>query len=238
MDDISKKDLRTLMYESGGLKFLFFVLVFFFVILIWSLENFFLKGASICVLIFLYYRFIKHDKKNDFKFKEYFSFKGLAYVVLYAIVLYTIYGFSTKFAILFFIMSIAVFGLVVVVHSIIKLYRSYSESNFVFLYILSVFLIIIFFGFLYNFLSGIDGNSLIVNDNGIADSFDFIYYSGIVFYSVGFGEIVPVGIYMRVLTIIESGINMFLHSIVIGWVISNVSISEKLKEKIKKNRKK
>jgi hypothetical protein len=39
---------------------------------------------------------------------------------------------------------------------------------------------------------------------------------------------------MRTLIVIEAGINMFLHYIVVGWVISNVSISEKLKEKIKR----
>ena len=87
--------------------------------------------------------------------------------------------------------------------------------------ILSLFLLIILFGYSYAILGSFEDNGIEwVTENGVVtDVWNSIYFSAQTFYSSSFGDIVPLG-YSRLLVVVELIFSVILHVIVLGRIIS------------------
>lgn len=73
---------------------------------------------------------------------------------------------------------------------------------------------IVGFGLIWWGLGGVDG----VSESGLAGLADSIYYSGVVFFTVGFGEVVPAGLVPRFGALLEAFAGVLTTALVIGYL--------------------
>jgi hypothetical protein len=207
--------------EIINFKLLFFLLSFSFVYLAFKLDSFYFRIVSLFFFLFFYYKYSIKDNKNGF-LKSYFTNWSMFFIITIFSLSYVILIYNNKIGIFIMMFLLVVFGILTLIVSILNLYKEKNKFHFIILYIITMVVIVYFFAFFYANLSVIDGNNLVNRNKEVTSSIDFIYYSGVVFYSVGFGDILPVGNFMKILTLIEAGLNFFLHVIVIGWVLNKL----------------
>jgi hypothetical protein len=123
--------------------------------------------------------------------------------------------------------TLGIFTLPVIVY-LLGLWRSRYLYEILLSYSFLVFFIIVLFGMFYMFVGASTGNEIKYQSNStmsIVPSnkiWDFIYFSGSVFYSSTFGDFVPFG-YSRLLAILEVAVSFILHVIVLGSIIPEFS---------------
>src|SRR3989344_6176904 len=136
-----------------------------------------------------------------------------------------------------FILSVAT--IFILPTSIFIAYRNFLESKdlkYIFLtYFTLTFLIISFFGFAYNTADlltktkpiltpndVINGNFL-KNSEGLIDGkpADYLYFSSVTYFTLGYGDLYPVGNLMRFLSQLEVFIGFIINIFAAGTVISN-----------------
>lgn len=83
------------------------------------------------------------------------------------------------------------------------------------------FLLIFLFGYLFTIAGAFEPNELgKINNIEKPDAWDFVYFSGTIFYSVNFGDYYPIGPAMRILAIVEAIFSIIIHIFLIGEIYS------------------
>lgn len=129
--------------------------------------------------------------------------------------------------------NVAIIGLLIMmvmilagslITALLDLYNTEKIPNLIISYILLAFMVIVSFGVFY-ITTGVSEGNFIKNsfsNTTVTNTYDYLYFSSITYYSSGYGEYYPVGDRMRLITQIEVAFSFVIHIIVLGMVLSRL----------------
>ena len=86
-------------------------------------------------------------------------------------------------------------------------------------YLFSVFFIVVFFAYIFATLAGFTNHGIKDGNKNLEGIFNYLYFSGLNFYSSAFGEATPLGL-SRLFVLIELALSSIIHVMVISIIIS------------------
>jgi len=149
------------------------------------------------------------------------SFISLAFLLLM---------FKIGFFLIFWIFSIFVLAISIVLSA--YYYEKLGMKSLCICYLFFCLCIILFFGFMYQlvWISEVGG---LMDKNGILDlnihSSDPHYFSGVTFFSLGYGDIYPIGL-SKLLAIIEVFIGHFFTVVIIATLLQKAFLNKMSKD--------
>ena len=209
-------------------KFIALLIISILMIIFWIILPFFwsnLNWAQIIILgIFGYiYKKTITGENNFSKFYIHFIFySSVLLSVTYALLTLK----EPEISLHFLLIGVGFIYLVAVFFSWKEL-NNKKNNKIIIKYIVFITILIIFFGYVFAYLSGFDKTEDPNKPN--LDSFDYIYYSGMNFYTGNYGTIHPTQtMLIRIASLIEVIFSFIIHGIVLSQIMSKTE-SENLK---------
>lgn len=173
-------------------------------------------------------------KKYISKIYHEISYRSFSiFTILFFIIISSLFLSYENFII--FLSSLFVFVSIIILlrlmlYKIVNI-KKYSILNLIFFLVLLLLLVIFLFGCIYHYFNDQKTNYLMFFSNGnhVDNFFDAIYFSAVTFFAIGYGDIIPQGMF-KIVAIIEV-ILMVLMNIVFIGVIANFVVQHKIKEK-------
>jgi hypothetical protein len=226
---MKRVDLRKNIFRRFLNKwFLFYLGSVFFFLICWYFVG--IKTLNIIsIFAIVLFQFFYNIKVG---YKDFFS-KLINWSIFFITFLFSIFYIAVTVNEPNVAFSMVIFALVIffILPSIIhfrNVWKSESFYEIIIWYPLLSFSLILLFGFIF-LISGIfSGNEIkwAINNSKLDNLWDFVWFSGSVFYSNTFGDIIPFG-YSRAIALLEVAVSFFLHVIILGYIISRFSNQRK-----------
>ncbi len=183
--------------------------------------------GSLIFLLITYLFYITKRKADD----KWLNFSNWTYFFLILLLLVTYIATSVQefhIAIPIFVCIPLILLISLLIQQLSNLWESKNIIWLVISYIFLIFLAIIIFGYIFNIVAISEGHELkwVINNSNLSDIWDYIYFSAQTFYSINFGDIVPLG-YSRMIAIIEAIFSTIVHIIILGMVIIKLTEQRK-----------
>ncbi len=185
---------------------------------------FFAPIFALWIINFSYYEIIKKgqwSRKNIFQ-KLYTSYIFILNLLFLS--LYVIFSFKlTLFSIIYLISSIALLFFISTVYIFMLLFAKRDSLIWtIILYLFFALITIVLFGYGFALIT-ISGESLYqpLKENIAANAWDYIYFSSNNFYSMSFGDLIPTGWRMKLLSQVELILSSIIHVIILSHIISS-----------------
>jgi hypothetical protein len=219
----TKKEWKKLSFRYLAISSLILIIALIFIkinsIWIYSL-NFLVILNWLCG--FIVYESSNWKKKDVFEnvFTGYIFIINLLFELLLGAVIYfkisntlPVFPILTILGLGFFIISFFILFL------LIKSYK--SIILIIILYAFTALATIILFGFLFSTFSGLPNHGLYdLNNTKLNDLSSTLYFSSSTFYSISYGDIIPKGNILRLISQLEALAATIIHVILLGWLVS------------------
>lgn len=187
-------------------------------------------SLGLWVIAYILCEFLRKEK--DIFQKLYTSYILILNLIFFGLYISFVFFKINIVSILFLIIAIGFIFLLTALYSLFFL--KITKRNIYALvanYLYLVFVTVILFGYVFAFFSAFNGQGIVdyKTDSKITELWNYIYFSSTTFYSTTFGDLIPSGWMIKLISQIEVVVSAVIHVIILGDLLSRRLDSQKNK---------